>query len=160
MTLNETKINKLKKGERMNKKYQSRQKYGNVSYMREAKSSLVENHKLYLREMVEYEDRNKKKKTKKKEKKNIIIQKKQNLMEDLMNDIVIDNLEAVTKKTKAKKVTKKKEKVEEVKKSDTKKIIIKEEVKEKGQGKDSKTKKKLLITANLKPDAKKNELIL
>jgi len=160
MTLNETKINKLKKGELMNKKYQSRQKYGNVSYMREEKSSLVENHKLYLREMVEYEDRNKKKKTKKKEKKNIRIQKKQNLMEDLMDDIVIDDLEAVTKKTKAKKVTKKKEKVEEVKKGDTKKIIIKEEVKEKGQGKDSKTKKKLLITANLKPDAKKNELIL
>ena len=155
MTLNEK---KLKKGKQLNKRYKTRLNLGTVSYQREEPSSLITNHNLYIREMVEYEHRiNKKTKKKDKEvKRSIKIEAKKDVMDGILTEITDkqnkekdeEDEEDVEDVEKVNKVKKKK------KKQVTKTIFIKE------VDKTNEGKKKLVITADLKPDGKKGELVL
>ena len=130
MTLNERKI---KKGIAMNKMNQIKNNIGNVSYQQERRKNLFEEYTIH------FDDYEPEEKLKKKEKRKIKIEKKKDIMKDILKPI-----------------------------EPTKKKIIIEEVdpdksneKQTGGGiNENKTMKKIFITADLKPEAKRNELIL
>jgi len=168
MTLNE---NKLKKGKRLNKKHKNRKSLGTINYQLDQKESLVSNNNLHIRDMIDYEEkkeRKEKKRTQKKVKKKIKIEKKKDLMEGLLipvNEKIKDhdpemiieepeiNIESDLSLPESKK-DKKKEKKE------TKTIKI-EEIKQEGGIRDmNNNKKKIVITSDLKPEAKKGELVI
>ena len=132
---------KLKKGKKLNKRYQSRKKLGTNNYQLSTKTSIIENHNLYLKDISKNEK--KKNKTRKKESKKIKIEKKK----DLMGGI----LESVDKEKNKKTIE-----IKEIKEDDKKenKQIGGKDIKE------DKNKKKLFISVDLTPDKKKNELIL
>jgi len=138
MTLNEEKI---KKGIAMNKFRKKRNEYGNVSYQQERRPILVEEYTIPFNDY-EFEET---KKPQKKEKKKIKIEKKKDIMAEILEPIV-----------------------------DTKKKVIIEEIvsdgsdeKQTGGGESNEKQiggekifKKIFVTADLKPDPKRNELIL
>ena len=135
MTLNERKINK---GIAMNKMNQIKNNIGNVSYQSERRNNLLEEYTIHFDD---YEPEEPKKKQKK-EKKQIKIEKKKDIMKDILKPI---------------ETTKKKIIIEEVESNES----DKSDDKQTGGGiNEKKTVKKLFITANLKPEAKRNELIL
>ena len=135
MTLNERKINK---GIAMNKMNQIKNNIGNVSYQLERRKNLFEEYTIHFDD---YEPETPKKKQKK-EKRKIKIEKKKDIMKDILKPI---------------ESTKKKIIIEEVESNES----DKSDNKQTGGGiNENKTMKKLFITANLKPEAKRNELIL
>ena len=135
MTLNERKINK---GIAMNKMNQIKNNIGNISYQLERRKNLFEEYTIHFDD---YEPEEPKKKQKK-EKKQIKIEKKKDIMKDILKPI---------------ETTKKKIIIEEVESNES----DKSDDKQTGGGiNEKKTVKKLFITANLKPEAKRNELIL
>ena len=135
MTLNERKI---KKGIAMNKMNQIKNNIGNVSYQSGRRNNLLEEYTINFNDYEPEEP----KKSKKKEKKQIKIEKKKDIMKDILEPI---------------EPTKKKIIIEEVESNES----DKSDDKQTGGGiNEKKTMKKLFITADLKPDAKKNELIL
>ena len=158
MTLNE---NKLKKGKKLNKKYKNRKKLGSIKYNNDSDKSIILDHNLQIKAMMEYESKIEKKhakKTHKKQKKKIKFEKKKDLMEELLlpvpekikekdDQMIIEDLE-----------NKPENKKQKSKKNETKTIKI-QEIKQEGGMKDI-NKKKIFITADLKPEAKKGELIL
>lgn len=137
---------KLKKGKKLNKKYNNRKKLGTNTYLLNTKISIIENHNLYLKDIEKLEFRNekKKKKTKKRESKKIKIEKKK----DLMGGI----LEQVDKEKNKKTIE-----IKEIKNEDNKQTGGKE-IKEKDVK--NMNKKKLFISVDMTPDKKKNELII
>ena len=166
MTLNE---NKLKKGKRLNKKHKNRKSLGTINYQRDKQESLVSNNNLHIRDMIEYEEkkeRKEKKRTQKKVKKKIKIEKKKDIMEGILepvknkikddddSDMIIEepeiNIESDLPLLESKKD----------KKKETKTIKI-EEIKQEGGIRDmNNNKKKIVITSDLKPEAKKGELVI
>ena len=135
MTLNERKI---KKGVAMNKMNQIKNNIGNVSYQSERRKNLFEEYTIHFDD---YEPEEPKKKQKK-EKKQIKIEKKKDIMKDILKPI---------------ESTKKKIIIEEVESNES----DKSDDKQTGGGiNENKTMKKIFITADLKPEAKRNELIL
>ena len=135
MTLNERKINK---GIAMNKMNQIKNNIGNISYQLERRKNLFEEYTIHFDD---YEPEEPKKKQKK-EKKQIKIEKKKDIMKDILEPI---------------ETTKKKIIIEEVESNES----DKSDDKQTGGGiNEKKTMKKLFITADLKPEAKRNELIL
>ena len=135
MTLNERKINK---GIAMNKMNQIKNNIGNVSYQQERRKNLFEEYTIHFDD---YEPEEQKKKQKK-EKKQIKIEKKKDIMKDILKPI---------------ESTKKKIIIEEVESNES----DKSDDKQTGGGiNEKKTVKKIFITADLKPEAKRNELIL
>jgi len=131
MTLNEKKI---KKGIAMNKFRSMRNNIGNVSYQQNRKPNLLEEYNINFSDYEPEEP----KKSKKKEKQ-IKIEKKKDIMSDILEPI---------------EPTKKKIIIQEVESKES-------DDKQTGGGiNENKSMKKLFITADLKPDAKKNELIL
>ena len=168
MTLNE---NKLKKGKRLNKKHKNRKSLGTINYQRDKKESLVSNNNLHIRDMIEYEEkkeRKEKKRTQKKVKKKIKIEKKKDIMDGILepvknkikddddSDMIIEepeiNIEGGLSPPESKKNKKKEKK--------TKTIKI-EEIKQEGGIRDmNNNKKKVVITSDLKPEAKKGELVI
>ena len=160
MTLNE---NKLKKGKQLNKRYKTRLNFGTVSYQREEPSSLITNHNLYIREMVDYERRVNKKTKKNEIKRSIKIEAKKDVMDGILTEI--------TDKQKKEKDEEEEEDINKVnpnkkkkKKKQVTKTIFIHEVDKSNEMKEDKpktgSKKKLVITADLKPDGKKGELVL
>ena len=141
MTLNERKI---QKGIAMNKFRKKRNEYGNVSYQQERRSNLLDEYTISLNDY-EFEEPKKPHKPHKKEKKKIKIEKKKDIMAEILEPIV-----------------------------DTKKKVIIEEIvsdgsdeKQTGGGESNEKQiggekifKQIFITADLKPDPKRNELIL
>ena len=135
MTLNE---NKIQKGIAMNKMNQIKNNIGNVSYQSERRKNLFEEYTIHFDD---YEPEEPKKKQKK-GKKQIKIEKKKDIMKDILKPI---------------KSTKKKIIIEEVESNES----DKSDDKQTGGGiNEKKTVKKIFITADLKPEAKRNELIL
>ena len=135
MTLNERKINK---GIAMNKMNQIKNNIGNVSYQSERRKNLFEEYTIHFDD---YEPEEPKKKQKK-GKKQIKIEKKKDIMKDILKPI---------------ESTKKKIIIEEVESNES----DKSDDKQTGGGiNEKKTVKKIFITADLKPEAKRNELIL
>ena len=135
MTLNEKKI---QKGIAMNKMNQIKNNIGNVSYQSERRKNLFEEYTIHFDD---YEPEEPKKKQKK-GKKQIKIEKKKDIMKDILKPI---------------KSTKKKIIIEEVESNES----DKSDDKQTGGGiNEKKTVKKIFITADLKPEAKRNELIL
>ena len=135
MTLNERKINK---GIAMNKMNQIKNNIGNVSYQLERRKNLFEEYTIHFDD---YEPEEPKKKQKK-GKKQIKIEKKKDIMKDILKPI---------------ESTKKKIIIEEVESNES----DKSDDKQTGGGiNEKKTVKKIFITADLKPEAKRNELIL
>ena len=135
MTLNEKKI---QKGIAMNKMNQIKNNIGNVSYQSERRKNLFEEYTIHFDDYEPEEP----KKRQKKEKKQIKIEKKKDIMKDILKPI---------------KSTKKKIIIEEVESNES----DKSDDKQTGGGiNEKKTVKKIFITADLKPEAKRNELIL
>ena len=135
MTLNEKKI---QKGIAMNKMNQIKNNIGNVSYQSERRKNLFEEYTIHFDD---YEPEEPKKKQKK-GKKQIKIEKKKDIMKDILKPI---------------ESTKKKIIIEEVESNES----DKSDDKQTGGGiNEKKTVKKIFITADLKPEAKRNELIL
>jgi len=133
MTLNERKI---KKGVAMNKMNEIKNNIGNISYQQERKKNIFEEYTIH------FDDYEPEEKTKKKEKRKIKIEKKKDIMKDILKPI---------------ETTKKKIIIEEVESKES----DKSDDKQTGGGiNENKTMKKLFITADLKPEAKRNELIL
>jgi len=163
MTLNEK---KLKKGKKLNKKYKNRKKLGSIKYNNDNGKSIILDNNLQIKAMMEYESKIEKKhakRTQKKQKKKIKFEKKKDLMEELLlpvsqkikekdNEMIIEDPEEKSEKQEQ---TEKKQKS---KKNETKTIKI-QEINQEGGLKDI-NKKKLFITADIKPEPKKGELIL
>jgi hypothetical protein len=137
MTLNEEKI---KKGIAMNKFRKKRNEYGNVSYQQERRPILVEEYTIPFNDYEPGET----KKPHKKEKKRIKIEKKKDIMAEILEPIVD---------------TKKKVIIEEIE-SDKKQTGGGEKPDKQIGGGENKNMKQIFITADLKPEAKRNELIL
>lgn len=144
---------KLKKGKKLNKKYKNRKQLGTNNYQLNMKSSIIENHNLYLKDIEKLKSRTEKKKnkTKKKESKKIKIEKKKDLMGGILESV----------EHKENKENKKTIEIKEIKNED-----IKNDIKQTG-GKEIKenvvknmNKKKLFISVDMTPDKKKNELII
>ena len=145
MTLNEKKI---QKGIAMNKMNQIKNNIGNVSYQLERRKNLFEEYTIHFDDYESEEP----KKSKKKEKKQIKIEKKKDIMKDILKPI---------KSTKKKIIIEEVESNESESKESESNKSDKSDDKQTGGGmNENKTMKKLFITANLKPETKKNELIL
>ena len=138
---------KLKKGKKLNKKYQNRKQLGTNHYQINTKLSIIENHSLYLKDIEKIHSitEKKKKKTKKRESKKIKIEKKK----DLMGGI----LESVDKGKHNKTIEIKEIKIEDNNKQTGGKEIKKNKMTDMN-------KKKLFISVDLTPDKKKKDIII